>query len=81
MDDAAGSGSGAVVSPMQGTILSVTVTDGDQIEAGGVICVIEAMKMENEITAPHAATVRSLAIAPGQSVSNGQLICLLAGAE
>ncbi len=81
LDGAAGSASGAVVSPMQGTVFSVAVADGDQIEAGGVICVIEAMKMENEITAQHAGTVRSLAIASGQSVSNGQLICLLVGAE
>ncbi len=81
MAGATGSGSGAVVSPMQGTILSVAVADGDHIETGGVICVIEAMKMENEITAHHAGTVRSLAVTAGQSVANGQLVCLLAGAE
>ncbi|MEO5634007.1 acetyl-CoA carboxylase biotin carboxylase subunit [Gaiella sp.] len=78
-DVGAGSASGAVVSPMQGIVLSVAVADGDAIETGGVICVIEAMKMENEITAQHPGIVRSIAIAPGQSLSNGQLICLLAG--
>jgi len=78
---ASGVGSDAVVSPMQGTILSVAVAEGEQIQPGTVICVIEAMKMENEIAAAHAGTVRSLAVTPGQSVSSGQLICLLAGVE
>ncbi len=52
-----------------------------EVESGGVICVIEAMKMENEITAHHAGTCARSRSSRGQSVSNGQLICLLAGAE
>jgi acetyl-CoA/propionyl-CoA/long-chain acyl-CoA carboxylase, biotin carboxylase, biotin carboxyl carrier protein len=76
-----GAGSGAVVSPMQGTVLSVAVGDGDRVEAGQVLCVVEAMKMENEIAAPHPGTVGSLAVAPGQPVTNGQLICVVTGAE
>ena len=78
---AAGSGSGAVVSPMQGTVLAVAVVDGDRVEAGGVLCVIEAMKMENEIIAHHPGIVGSIAVAPGQSVTNGQLICVITGTE
>ena len=46
-----GGGQDAIVSPMQGTVLAVEVADGDEVEAGQVICVVEAMKMENEVHA------------------------------
>jgi acetyl-CoA/propionyl-CoA carboxylase biotin carboxyl carrier protein len=72
---AGAAGSGAVVSPMQGTVLSVPVSDGDEVESGQVICIVEAMKMENEVRAHRAGTVRSLAVGPGQPVTNGQAIC------
>ena len=53
-----GAGGGdAVVSPMQGTVLSVAVADGDAVEAGQVICIVEAMKMENEVRAHRAGVV------------------------
>ena len=68
-------GSDAVVSPMQGTVLTVPVSDGDEVEPGQVICVVEAMKMENEVRAPRAGTVRSLSVEPGQPVTTGQVIC------
>jgi acetyl-CoA/propionyl-CoA carboxylase biotin carboxyl carrier protein len=70
-------GSDAVVSPMQGTVLSVAVSDGDEVEAGRVICVVEAMKMENEVRAHRAGTVRSLSVAPGEPVTTGQVICTI----
>jgi acetyl-CoA/propionyl-CoA carboxylase biotin carboxyl carrier protein len=72
-----GAGSDAVVSPMQGTVLSVKVADGDAVEVAQVICIVEAMKMENEVTAHRAGTVTELAIAAGQPVTIGQTICLI----
>jgi acetyl-CoA/propionyl-CoA carboxylase biotin carboxyl carrier protein len=60
---------------MQGTVLKVEVADGDTIEAGQVVAIVEAMKMENEIVAPRAGVVRGLAVAAGQSVLMGQAIC------
>jgi acetyl-CoA/propionyl-CoA/long-chain acyl-CoA carboxylase, biotin carboxylase, biotin carboxyl carrier protein len=72
-----GGGAEAVVSPMQGTVLKVEVADGDAIDTGQVICVVEAMKMENEISAHRAGVVRGLAVAPGQAVASGQLICVV----
>jgi acetyl-CoA/propionyl-CoA carboxylase biotin carboxyl carrier protein len=76
-----GAGSDAVVSPMQGTVLQVEVADGDAVEAGQVICIVEAMKMENEVTAHRAGTVSELSVAPGQPVTTGQTICMIRSAE
>jgi acetyl-CoA/propionyl-CoA carboxylase biotin carboxyl carrier protein len=74
---AGGSGSDAVVSPMQGTVLSVSVSDGDDVEPGRVICVVEAMKMENEVRAHRAGTVRSLSVEAGRPITTGQVICTI----
>jgi acetyl-CoA/propionyl-CoA carboxylase biotin carboxyl carrier protein len=74
---AAGVGIDAVVSPMQGTVLAVEVADGDEVEAGQVICIVEAMKMENEVHAHRAGVVSELSVAPGQQVTTGQVICVL----
>jgi len=70
-----GAGRDAVVSPMQGTVLAVPVADEDVVEAGQVICVVEAMKMENEVHAHRAGTIRHLSVEPGQPVTTGQVIC------
>ena len=70
-----GADSDSVVSPMQGTVLKVDVAAGDEIEAGKVICVVEAMKMENEIAAHRAGTVADVGVAPGDAVASGQVIC------
>ncbi len=67
----------AIVSPMQGTVLTVEVTDGEDVQPGQVVCVVEAMKMENEITAPRGGTVSELSVAPGQPVTTGQVVCLV----
>jgi acetyl-CoA/propionyl-CoA carboxylase biotin carboxyl carrier protein len=77
-----GAAADAVVTPMQGTVLAVEVSEGDEVRAGQVICVVEAMKMENEITAHRDGIVGALSVAPGDAVSTGQAICVvLAGDE
>ena len=73
----AGGGSDAVVSPMQGVVLTVAVADGDRIEAGTLICVVEAMKMENEITAHRDGVVSGLSVTPGAQLAHGQVICIV----
>jgi len=65
----------AVVSPMQGTVLEVRVAEGDEVRAGQVLCIVEAMKMENEIDAHRDGVVTGLSVAPGQPVKTGQVIC------
>ncbi|CAN5122382.1 acetyl-CoA carboxylase biotin carboxylase subunit [soil metagenome] len=72
-----GDASGAIVSPMQGTILEVAVAEGDEIAAGGLICVVEAMKMENEIVAHGNGVVGGLRVHPGEQVAHGDLICII----
>ncbi len=67
----------AVVSPMQGTVLAVEVADGDTVSAGQVVCVVEAMKMENEITAHRDGVVGELSVAAGEPVRTGQVICVV----
>ena len=72
----AASGSGAdgeVVSPMPGKILQVIADNGAHVEAGDVILILEAMKMENEIVAPIAGTV-SLSVSVGQTVDTDALL-------
>ncbi len=74
---AAGHGRDAIVSPMQGTVLAVEVAEGDSVAVGHVICIVEAMKMENEVRAPRAGRVVELSVAAGQPVKTGQVICVV----
>jgi acetyl-CoA/propionyl-CoA carboxylase, biotin carboxylase, biotin carboxyl carrier protein len=66
-----------LVSPMQGTIVKIVAADGEQVEAGDTIVVLEAMKMEQPLTAHKAGTVSGLSIAVGQTVPAGAVICQL----
>lgn len=66
-----------VEAPMPGTILDVKVSNGASVNAGDVLCILEAMKMENEIVAPQAGTVASVSVAKGDSVEAGQVIITL----
>ena len=61
----------AVNAPMPGTILKVNVKVGDAVTAGTVLCVLEAMKMENEILAPKDGTVTQVVVSKGSSVDTG----------
>jgi acetyl-CoA/propionyl-CoA carboxylase, biotin carboxylase, biotin carboxyl carrier protein len=76
---AGGAGKDAIVSPMQGTVLAVEVAEGDEVQAGQVVCIVEAMKMENEVHAHRAGRVTELSVAPGQPVKTGQVICVISG--
>jgi acetyl-CoA/propionyl-CoA carboxylase biotin carboxyl carrier protein len=62
---------------MQGTIVKVMVEVGDAVEAGQTICILEAMKMENPITAGAAGTVTELKVAAGDSVTNGDVVAIV----
>jgi len=73
-----GGGRDAVVAPMQGTVLAVRVSDGDEVEAGQVICIVEAMKMENEVRAHRGGIVRGLSVEAGRLIATGQVICEIA---
>jgi acetyl-CoA/propionyl-CoA carboxylase biotin carboxyl carrier protein len=72
-----GAAKDAVVTPMQGTVLAVNVGEGDEVRAGDVICIVEAMKMENEITSHRDGAVTELSVEPGQAVDAGQVVCVI----
>ena len=75
-----GAGAGAtgeVHSPMQGTVLSVAVTVGQEVAAGDVICIVEAMKMENEVTAHTGGAITALHVEAGQGVAADELIAII----
>jgi len=67
----------SVAAPMQGTIVKIAVEDGQQVDAGELIVVLEAMKMENPVTAHKAGTVTGLAVSAGETVTQGTVLCEL----
>jgi acetyl-CoA/propionyl-CoA carboxylase biotin carboxyl carrier protein len=74
---ASGAGSGTVAVPMQGTIVKVLVAVGDAVEVGQTICVLEAMKMENNVSAEKAGTISEVRVQAGESVGPGDVIAVI----
>ncbi|ELZ40873.1 carbamoyl-phosphate synthase L chain ATP-binding protein [Halorubrum saccharovorum DSM 1137] len=70
-------GGEAIEAEMQGTILSVDVDEGDEVAAGDVVCVLEAMKMENDVVAERGGTVASVHVGEGDSVDMGDVLIVL----
>jgi acetyl-CoA/propionyl-CoA carboxylase biotin carboxyl carrier protein len=68
---------GKVTVPMQGTIIKVLVTEGDLVEADQTLCVLEAMKMENPISADRAGTVKELHVSVGDSLGAGDVVAVI----
>jgi acetyl-CoA/propionyl-CoA carboxylase biotin carboxyl carrier protein len=68
-----------LASPMQGTITKIVATEGDQVSAGDTVVVLEAMKMEQPLTAHKDGTVTGLAVEIGQTVTAGAVICKIEG--
>jgi acetyl-CoA/propionyl-CoA carboxylase biotin carboxyl carrier protein len=73
-----GPSEGRITSPMQATVVKVLVEPGNAVVAGDLICVLEAMKMEQPIMAPVDGTVESVGVSPGDSISGGHLIAVIA---
>ena len=67
-------GEGAVTAIMPGKIIRVLIAEGDQVAEGDVVCILEAMKMENELKAPKTGTIRVLHIQSGQEVEMGAVL-------
>ena len=68
------SGANAVKAPMPGNILKVLVKAGDSVKKGTLLCVLEAMKMENEILAPADGTIDTVAVTPGSTVATDAVL-------
>lgn len=72
-----GAGAGQVAAPMQGTVVKLLVKVGDTVEAGQAVCVLEAMKMENQIEADKSGTVSEIKVDAGQSVGSGDILVVI----
>jgi pyruvate carboxylase subunit B len=71
---AVAAGEGAVTAIMPGKVIRVLVAEGDEVAEGDVICILEAMKMENELKAPKGGVVKALYVQPGQDVETGAVL-------
>ena len=71
-------GEAMLVDPMPGNILKINVTQGQQVNEGDVIMVLEAMKMENEIVATRSGTIAQIAVSKGAVVETGAVLAVIA---
>jgi len=67
-----------VPAPMPGSVIEVLVKAGDQVKEGDTVVILEAMKMENEITAPQSGTVVKILVKAGDTVNNGDILMVIA---
>ena len=70
-------GGGSVVAQMPGTIVAISVSEGEEVKRGQTLVILEAMKMENEVVAPHDGTVLEIKVAKDGSVNAGDLLVIL----
>jgi acetyl-CoA/propionyl-CoA/long-chain acyl-CoA carboxylase, biotin carboxylase, biotin carboxyl carrier protein len=73
----AGANDGVITAPMQGTIVKVSVTAGASVKEGDPICILEAMKMENEVKSPSSGEIVDLRVQAGDTVTPGQVIAIV----
>ena len=73
----AGAGEASVNAPMPGKIVNVLVSEGQKVNSGDVLLILEAMKMQNEIAATQAGTVKAINVAAGQSVKAGDPLVIV----
>ena len=81
MKEATGGGGGLITAPIPGLISEVAVKEGDTVAAGDRLLILEAMKMENEISASQAGTVSAVHVAPGQTVEKGNPLLEISSAD
>lgn len=74
---AAGSGT-EIVAPLPGTVLNINVQAGEQVKAGDIVMILEAMKLENEIVAPADGKIDRITVDKGTSVSTGDCLLVMA---
>lgn len=73
----AAAGEGAIVSPMPGTVVKLLVNEGDEVKAGQPLLILEAMKMENEITSDRDGKITKVAVAGGQAVAKDEVLVVI----
>ncbi|MGA8847294.1 MAG: biotin/lipoyl-containing protein, partial [Nocardioides sp.] len=81
VDPADAVASGSLLAPMPGTVVKVAVESGQEVAAGDVVLVLEAMKMQHTVTAPSAGTVTEINVQPGAQVAAGEVLAVVEGEE